>query len=129
LYVNVVDPILDMWTTFVLLIIIFSIGCRKRDGLWSTNHEAAFQQEVKVPSPLQPQQTWPAQSHPQQQQQQGFAQYYVPQQQQQQGINQYYTPVYNYPEASQGQPAMQSGYAPQPPLPSQSPIGQTNSHY
>ncbi|KAL1984537.1 hypothetical protein VTN96DRAFT_9037 [Rasamsonia emersonii] len=35
-YTIVVDGVLDAWVTFVLLVLVFVIGCRKQRGLWST---------------------------------------------------------------------------------------------
>jgi len=67
-----------MWTTFVVLVLIFVIGCRKRDGFWSTNEGGGIQQ------------AWPAPM-----QQQSYAQYNVPvQNPTQQGWQQ---PIYQRP--------------------------------
>jgi hypothetical protein len=42
-YVRVVDPILDVWTTFVVLVLIFAIGCQNEKGLWSRNAELVYE--------------------------------------------------------------------------------------
>ncbi|KAJ9142447.1 hypothetical protein NKR23_g7242 [Pleurostoma richardsiae] len=34
--VSVVDPILNIWVFFVLLVLLFVLGCRKEKGLWTT---------------------------------------------------------------------------------------------
>lgn len=58
-YVYILDPILDMWVTFILLVIIFAMGCKKRDGFWTVQqpYEASYGGPV-------PQQAWPAPMYP-----------------------------------------------------------------
>ena len=34
---NAVDPILNSWVMFVILVLLFAIGVRKKKGLWSTH--------------------------------------------------------------------------------------------
>jgi hypothetical protein len=52
-YVLVVDPILDAWVTFVILVLIFVIGCRKRKGLWSTDQAWMSQNGNAQPAHIQ----------------------------------------------------------------------------
>lgn len=55
---DVVEPILNDWVTFVILILIFVIGCRKRDGLWSLGHQWNNPQQPAVWAPQGPQTAW-----------------------------------------------------------------------
>ena len=36
MYTLIVNAILDTWVVFIILLLIFILGCRKRDGFWST---------------------------------------------------------------------------------------------
>jgi hypothetical protein len=113
LYIQVLDPILDIWTTFVILVLVFVIGCRKRDGLWTTHQPWMANYGGGAPQVQQPQQVWPAPMNSVLQQ--GYAEYnhQAPpvQPQMQPGWQQ---PVYYYPQANQAPPGVQSEGMPQP---------------
>ncbi len=36
LYVAILKPLLSTWPVFILLVLLFAMGVRKKDGLWST---------------------------------------------------------------------------------------------
>ncbi len=44
LWLAIVEPILDTWPVFVLLVLLFTMGVRKKDGLWSTQQQQQQQQ-------------------------------------------------------------------------------------
>jgi hypothetical protein len=74
-YTLILNPILDTWVTFVVLVLIFVIGSRKRDAdsLWTTDlpETAVF---VGVQQPQQFQQAYPVSQYGAQQG--GAVQYY-----------------------------------------------------
>jgi hypothetical protein len=64
IYFEAVNPILDYWSTFVVLVLVFVIGCQKDDGLWSTEQalQNAKPQPIYVNNPgYYPQQQMPPQ--------------------------------------------------------------------
>jgi hypothetical protein len=110
LYSEILSAILDTWVTFVILVLIFAIGCRKRDGLWTTQQppNAVF---VAAAQPQQGfQQAWPAPQYTAPQG--GGVQYYPegapPQQQMQSGWQQQQQQAQYYEKSGQNQPAYQS---------------------
>ena len=113
LYLAIVQPILDTWPVFILLVLLFTMGVRKKDGLWSTQQQqqpwnGTGVQVVAVPAGFNggvaPQPAWQVQ--PQQEVQQHGQQY--PQQYTQQYPPQYY----------QQYPQQHTGYAVVHPQPS-----------
>lgn len=42
IYTEVLWPILDAWVTFVMLVLLFVIGCRKGGGLWITEQTPSW---------------------------------------------------------------------------------------
>jgi hypothetical protein len=65
--INIVDPILDLWCFFVLLVLLFVIGVRKQKGIWSTSQPwiggpvpyGAQQKENQYPTTQMPYQGQP----------------------------------------------------------------------
>lgn len=74
--VYVVEPLCNIWPMFVLLVLLFVLSIRKREGLWSTQQPWGDNQPVMYPY-MQQQQMY--QPYPPQQQQQIY-QPYPPQQ-------------------------------------------------
>jgi hypothetical protein len=64
-YTSILNPILDTWVTFVVLVLIFVIGSRKRDAdsLWTTEllETAAFVGVAQQPQQFQ--QAYPVQQY------------------------------------------------------------------
>lgn len=52
LAINAVDPIMSVWTNFVILVLLFVIGIRKQKGLWTTQ-QPWMNQQVMAPPPQQ----------------------------------------------------------------------------
>ena len=88
---DIVEPIMDTWPVFILLVLLFTMGLRKRDGLWSTQQQQSWTGVQVAAAPtgfnggiaLQP--VWqvqpqvvqqPGQEYPQQYAQQYPPQYY-----------------------------------------------------
>jgi len=104
---EVIDPILDAWPTFVILVLIFVLGCRKRDGLWTTEPPTGIFAGA-AQSQQQVQQAWPAPQYAAPPE--GVVQYYpqgAPQQQQMQPGWQQQQQQHYYQKPDQGQPGLQ----------------------
>ncbi|KAE9367216.1 hypothetical protein N431DRAFT_385443 [Stipitochalara longipes BDJ] len=66
IYTEILWPILDAWVTFIVLVLVFAIGCRRRHGLWTTEPGSSgmfgrrqqpqpIQQQWQSPQPVVPQ--------------------------------------------------------------------------
>ncbi|KPM39591.1 hypothetical protein AK830_g6952 [Neonectria ditissima] len=132
-YFDITDVIFGIWPLFILLCLVFSLGRKRRNGLWSTEQPFMMvnpggqqpswgngynvAQNVAPPIPQQQQQNWVQNAPPQQQQ----STYFVP-------PNQYAAPTQyqTYPQYAPQQQQPQG----QPPLQQQnlqSPVSQTRS--
>ncbi|OIW24633.1 hypothetical protein CONLIGDRAFT_101313 [Coniochaeta ligniaria NRRL 30616] len=121
--IGVVDPILTAWVMFVILVLLFVIGIRKKQGLWTT-HQPWMANMNQVPGPAVPGQGGWVQGGAYPPQPQPAYQQYPPQQyayampQQQQGWVQQ-QPMQQYPQALHGQHSPQSSSPPY--IPAESP--------
>ena len=109
IYTEAIDPILDAWPTFVILVLIFVLGCRKRDGLWTTEPPTGiFAGAAQQQQQQQVQQGWPAPQYAAPPE--GVVQYYpqgAPQQQQMQPGWQRQQQQLYYQKPDQDQPGLQ----------------------
>ncbi|KAH8695154.1 hypothetical protein BGW36DRAFT_382207 [Talaromyces proteolyticus] len=55
-YADIVDPIINIWTFFVILVLLFVIGRRKQDGVWSTPQQWMSPDIMSQPGGQPPQQ-------------------------------------------------------------------------
>jgi hypothetical protein len=64
-YTWILNPIFDTWITFVVLVLIFAIGSRKRDAdsLWTTDLPETADFVGVAQQPQQFQQTYPVQQY------------------------------------------------------------------
>lgn len=144
-YYDVLDVIFGVWPLFILLCLVFTLGSKKNNGLWSTEQPFmadgsgdqvtpwgyTYNSQTIAPPMVHQQQQSPPMRHeliqpvPPPQNQQGT--YYAP-------PNQYISPSQhqNYPQYAHQQPQQQQQYQPQyqqqqQHYPPQSPVSQTRS--